>query len=337
MTPNDNYRVQAGTPTDDVSALNDQAAQWVVRAASGTMSADEQQALEDWKSASPAHLDAFNREQQFWQALGTWRSAFVPAVEVAQEPPVPQNLVAFPPRKSRYRWQQLGTVAASLLLVILLFNGAPEGDYRTAAGEIQVVSLPDGSSVFLNTNTAINLNYSEGERGIELLRGEAWFDVAPNTNRPFRVKTHDGVTEAVGTAFNIRALEQQASVTVTSGQVRVSSPLAAETRQSVALGKGYGVDYLRGQPPGEVSIRDIEQVIAWTQGWVELEDLPLADALKELNRYMPGKILLMNTEAGKVVVSGTFRRTQLHDALRGLASTQSLRVVELSPYLTILY
>lgn len=124
-------------------------------------------------------------------------------------------------------------------------------DYSTVQGEQRTVALPDGSMVYLNTDTAIAVVYGDDERWVELLRGEALFQVASNPDRPFRVIAEGGMTEAVGTAFVIREDPVDTVVTVTEGVVEVRSPLGgAGPEASVRAERGQQTRYRTDAPPG---------------------------------------------------------------------------------------
>lgn len=104
-------------------------------------------------------------------------------------------------------------------------------EYRTAIGEQQDVSLPDGSSILLNTHTSLNVQFSKERRSVFLDAGEAHFEVAHDPDRPFVVATKVGVVRAVGTAFTVYVRDdEETEGTVTDGVVevsQVSEPLVA--------------------------------------------------------------------------------------------------------------
>ena len=125
----------------------------------------------------------------------------------------------------------------SFLLVAFALRGyiipqpidATNGIYAAAIGEIREQELVDGSVLQINTDSQVNVEYSEGTRKIHLLRGEAHFDVAHDKDWPFQVYAGKGVVKAVGTAFSVRLEEEKISVIVTEGKVDlVATPTIAK-------------------------------------------------------------------------------------------------------------
>lgn len=316
------------------AVIADEAADWVVRLASGVMTDTDRADFQRWQDLSPVHRAALEKEQQFWESLEALRPAFA---EVANKYPAEVVVSKVFPRRSHRVWH--GAIAATLLLLAMFLGlfWPAAGDYSTVAGEVRTVSLPDGSSVVLNTRTRIAINFSEQLREITLLQGEAWFDVAPNPQRPFRVYAAGGYTEAVGTSFNIRTRNEQVLVAVTSGQVKVEAAAYTGRFAPVFASKGETLTYTKKGARGPAIAQVSEHLLAWRQGWIEIDELPLPEALAELNRYLPGKVVLIAPALGDVQVSGSFRQAQLVDALDALAATQQLKVLRLTSFLHIIY
>ena len=230
-----------------------------------------------------------------------------------------------------------GLLAAGLLLA---FGYAPlhlamQADYRTAAGEQRQITLADGSRIRLNTASAIAVQYSANERRIDLLQGEALFEVAPETARPFRVVAAEGSAQALGTAFVVRTGEHGASVAVTRGLVGVSSP-AGDV--ALRLGPGKAAQYRTGAAPQPSPAAGAAAALAWLDGTILINNQPLAAALRELERYGAGPILVApGSGKAESLVSGNFHTNQLDDAVAALAAIQGLKLTRLGGYLTLLH
>jgi transmembrane sensor len=209
------------------------AAAWLVRRDSG-FTPEEKAEFERWLAADPRHEKAFATLDSTWEALEEVRS-----LSRFGEQPDPETLA--PARvgqllhrtrsSSRGTWRRIAAAAAAATVVLALVGTwrlNPDGDYRrtmsTDVGGIQKLDLPDGSIAHLNTDTALTVQYSSGERRIHLHRGEAHFTVAREAERPFNVLANDVRVCALGTAFNVRLQTGAIEVTVTAGQVRVSAP-----------------------------------------------------------------------------------------------------------------
>ena len=130
-------------------------------------------------------------------------------------------------RQSRHRTIGLAVAASFLLLVLAgLFPDYlrhPLADYRTHIGEQTSIQLADGSVIHLNTDTALNVSLSNQERRVELLGGEAEFEVAHDRTRPFRVSAGHTTTEALGTRFIIRYDGNGGNVTLLQGKIRTAA------------------------------------------------------------------------------------------------------------------
>ncbi|MPY73891.1 MAG: DUF4880 domain-containing protein [Alphaproteobacteria bacterium] len=302
---------------------------WVVRLASGEIGAAEMRRLELWLAADAAHRAAFERERNFWQRIGGLEADFAP-----------ERGFRFGASFRRYRGAIGGAMAACLALFMLWddIRTFAAADYRSAVGEQRVVGLPDGSVVHLNTDTAIAIRYAAKERRVLLLRGEALFEVAPDPDKPFRVAAADGVAQAVGTAFVVRAGPESASVLVTEGRVAVSSPAGADG--AIEVGAGERAGYRRGEAPhaAEKAAEDAApgSAVAWLRGKIVIDGMPLADAIAELDRYRRGRIVLLGGAAAGQPVSGVFDVGDVDEGIDALAATQGLAATRITPFLLVL-
>ncbi len=211
-------------------------------------------------------------------------------------------------------------------------------DHATAAGDRRTIQLPDGSRADLNSDSALALEFANGERRVRLLRGEAWFQVARDPAHPFVVDAGAGAARVLGTQFSVRRDGPRVTVTVGEGLVEV----AALTREgafgwedTVRLHPGEsaeaGPDGLT--PPAAA---DPGVAFAWRQGQIVFRQQTLASVIDALNRQWPGRIVLLNGEAADRVVSGVFsldRPAAVFDALeRGIG----VHATRLTPFLTLL-
>jgi transmembrane sensor len=313
---------------DDVA---EQARAWVVRLASGAMTESERAALQAWLAESEAHARAFETERTFWQRLGPLQETFE-RLERAE---------AAPPRPQRFRVGRAvlaGALALAACLLLLAF--APQlaiglkADHMSGGDAVLAVTLPDGSRVILDRNSAIRVAYDDRQRAVELLQGEAFVEVVPDTARPFRVLAVGGVSEALGTAYAVRLEGKGARVAVTEGHVAVRPGAPDEVARDLVAGQAlsYADDGRLGVPYGF----DLAHALAWRQGRVVLVERPLDEALAELDRYQPGRILLLGDGRPAEPVSGVIDLDRLDQGLAALAATHGLTVHHLTPFLTVL-
>ena len=315
-------------PTPDAAAPGEAARNWVTRLASGDMDDAEMARFKAWLAADPGHRRAFDEARALWQRAGAVEDVFT----ISHRP--------WHRRAAIRAGLAVGALAASLALVVGFddMTSSLRADYATAAGAQRSVTLADGSTVHLNTDSAIALRFTEGERRVELLRGEALFDVARDSERPFRVLAQGGVTQAIGTAFVVRDEGERVVVSVTAGHVAVTSPEAdaAPTTATLAAKAGERVAYRHSEAPQFVGAVAPADAAPWRDGRLVMEGVPLANAIAELDRYKPGRILLLGDPSRYRPVSGVFALDQLGQALDGLAATHNLQVIHLTEYLLIL-
>jgi len=288
------------------------------------MNPEETAAFMRWLQESPRHAEIFAELDAVWQEFER-ASALRPAASA--EGPTPDLLIPRPlvRRQSSRLMRGLLAAAASLAIAWAGWQAwqATRPTAETSVGAFHRMSLPDGSVVQLNTDSAIKLRYSDHERRIELLRGEAHFDVARNPARPFVVAAGSVAVRAVGTAFNVRRRADAVDVLVTEGKVQLSndqngqSLLAAESeaappvlvqgeRATVAL-DGHVTP---GSRPAAVAVMapvEVRRALAWQERRLVFEDLALGEVVAEFNRYNETKLVIDDPVLAARRFSGTFR------------------------------
>jgi transmembrane sensor len=176
--------------------------------------------------------------------------------------------------------------------------------------ETLAVALEDGSRIVLDRSSRLRVAYSSRGRDIELLDGQAHFEVARDARRAFRVHTNSAVVVAVGTTFDVAALPSRTRVTLIEGRVNVSALSAPHLVQVQVKALSAG-EQLEVTADGQVLERqdvNVENVTAWQRGMVVIDDQPLPDALEVMNRYSPVRIVVQGGPALQSRrVSGVFR------------------------------
>ncbi|HEY0685618.1 MAG TPA: FecR family protein [Steroidobacter sp.] len=341
-------------PFPENRAVETEAAAWLVRLDSeAPLSESERRELAEWTRRSPAHLEQLREHAALWRKLNVLTELGVPLRDVNRA------AVARPRASSRAR--KLSAVVAALIAVIAIgiasrhrMGAAVDASelYATAVGERRTVTLPDASVVMLNTNTQIRVAYQKSYRDIRLLRGEAYFTVAKNPNRPFRVYAGGGRIDALGTAFSVY-LKQEGSVdvTVTEGRVAVASlategksvPNSASVREkklgSLVAGQVATIpsETQTGSRPIDVldNLRNVElqglsRRISWTEGVLIFSGEPLEAVVKEINRYSTVHIEFSDPAVGAIRVGGQFPVGETSEMFKALETTFGLRVTYLS-------
>jgi transmembrane sensor len=207
------------------------------------------------------------------------------------------------------------------------------GAFRTAIGERSSITLSDGSSVVLNTNSRIEVRYTSEQRNVRLISGQAWFQVARNPERPFVVEAGDQRVTALGTAFDVR-VDGRDSVQVTLAEGKVSvepilSPLARligapAVPQLLVAGEALIVSE---DAPAEKIKADLTKLTSWRQGQVVFDNDTLASAIAEINRYSARRIELADPALGELRVSGVFKAGHSESFVETVTGHYPLRVV----------
>lgn len=312
-----------GGATTQLDQSCDDALAWITRFRGDDAGEEEHRAFALWLAADVKHRQAMDLMLELWDDLGIVRH--LPFEEPIEEPANP----------SRRRW--LGgaaALAASVVMAALLWPGtqppAPE-ILQTALGERREVSLPDGSRVVLNTDTRVNVHYRRAERALELVRGEAYFSVQHDPERPFTVASGDFQVTALGTAFNIyRQRDDSSDITVTEGVVRVSRRRGQGIQPPTLL---QASEQLHASPDdGLARARGVDTRVhtAWQQGELVAEEMSVASVLNELSRYHDLRIVPGSHDIANLTVSGVFMLDHPDSVLKALERSLHLQAVQVN-------
>ena len=243
-------------------------------------------------------------------------------------------------RAKVWRWSLASLAAALALSVVGLILWLPGAwpvwfsDYHTNSGEQQTVQMADGSQIFLNVETAIAVDFSSERREVELLHGEAFFEVAPDPHRPFRVRARAGVITAQGTAFTVRIQRDEVTVAVTEGAVSVSPGLSGSVTSP--LEAGWQASY-RGGQMAPAHRAHLLRLLAWRRGQLVFQMQPLGEVIEEVSRYGAGTIVIANPWLRDLVVSGVFDIATPDRVLDAVEKTLQVRRLRVTGRLTFLY
>ena len=325
------------------NSVEDVAAYWLVRLASPECTPEDRYAFEAWKRENPEHGEVYQRLQR--------GNAFVDrhlADPLIQELVDEARAETRPPVWQQRRVRMLGMAAGLVLAVgaavILgagdkLMPGSGElvaAQYETAIGERSTVTLSDGSVVTLNTNSHIDIDFSAAERFIVLARGQAYFEVAKDMDRPFVVEAGDKRVVALGTAFDVRLDDGDVQVTLVEGRVAVDDltggglPAAVPAGQvtadgSIQLHPGERLIAKADSIP-EVQTTNAEEETSWRKGQLIFRDRLLADVVAEMNRYSTQQITLAeDPRLHSMEVSGVFNTGRASSFVAALEVMHSVK------------
>jgi len=313
--------------TSNTSNITRQACEWVAKLHETRLSESEESELKAWMSISPEHKAEVKRIAQQWDQLN---DLTVLAVPTSQQPAANQRR-SFAPAKIGYSLAAFTALAAMMILTVNITGWGHKApveqhiakevvSYSTEIGEQRSITLPDNSTVLLNTNSSFNIAYSEGFRDIYLVQGEAHFDVQTNKQRPFRVFAGKSQVRAVGTAFSVYLKKTTVDITVTHGSVAVDSisdPLIGGAFKSISekpvkeesliVKAGHSAEF--NQLVGSVETKALpnESIIpAWHDGKLKFSGEPLNQFVEEISRYSPVSIVILDSELSDLRIGGLF-------------------------------
>lgn len=277
----------------------------------------EQQQFTEWLNADPAHHHAYEQVKQSWE-IAALASADPTVVAMRNE-----ALTVRPPERRDHArlWGALATAA----LVVVAFTGisltnpgliSRSGDpaldrnhfvLRTGIGERATASLEDGSTVTLNTNSTLEINYTRLRRDVRLVTGQALFKVAHDTARPFVVAAAAREVVAVGTEFEVRLDGEKVRVALLQGRVRVQPIHTRGSRGNDTAFMTPGEQLVASSAGVELRHANVEELVSWRSGRIRFDDTRLADAVAEMNRYNHTPIEITDPAIADTRISGSFR------------------------------
>lgn len=365
-----------------------EASEWLVDLRVGDVDAATREKLDAWFRASPEHIRAFLELSNIWEEggdrdLDRTRSAEdlislartavtnIVRLEPAEAStsahaelqtqsstltPVAASAAKAAPLRallSRPWWMNLAASVAfvSIAVAALAVYSNRNSTYATGTGQQRTVDLPDGSKVELNARSRIEVRFSQVEREVDLLEGQALFKVAKDAARPFVVKSDTTRVTAVGTQFDVYRKTSGTTVTVIEGRVAVLPPEASTVgsggtagRQGssqpgiranarppalavilVSAGEQVTVTPSKVTPPAHT---DVAAATAWTQRELVFDATPLTDVAQEFNRYNEKPLIVSDVALKDFHVTGVFSSTNPASLLKFLRAQKNIKVDE---------
>lgn len=322
-------------PTE-AERLLDEACDWVGKMHSGEFSPTDRQQLDDWRAADARHEQAWRKAMALWQSMEQLRGRKIPGAEPLLQERYPRTSTSSKPKPAPHSKRWLAAACCAMLAIGLTLAFPPQlwqADYITSKGEQKSIRLADGSNVMLNTDSALAVHYDNAIRRIELLQGEAFFQVAKDADHPFVVTTDGREVRAIGTAFDVRRHNGYTDVELIEGIVEIQDARHHQHKRlqagQTALIGADSIEIQRSRPP--------ESMAVWRDGFLQLDGLPLSEAVAQINRYRSGKVILLNDALANTRISGLFRLDELDQAVASLQSAvPQLQMVQITPYLVVL-
>lgn len=319
---------QPRNDSNHIEDLHDEASRWFLTLRNDDADEKDFAAFEDWRGRSEAHAKAYADVESAWSLMD--EAAVAPEIVTAR-----RDALSRARRAAVFRWgvrrrPRMVAVAASLILALLtaplifMLRGgsAPEmltaQHYETDLGETRVLTLADNSKISLDAKTAVEVRFTPQLRLIELEKGQAFFDVAKDPTRPFRVTAGGKTVVALGTAFNVELVNNEVFVTLVEGKVAVTDADDHNPKVVPGADKANLPPEVKELTPGQRLVADasgassiepqadIAKTTAWRRGKLVFEDEPLGLAIERMNRYSRISLVAGDDNAAALGVSGVF-------------------------------
>jgi transmembrane sensor len=369
--------------------LLESAAAWHDRLQRAKAADETRREFEGWLAASTLHRDAYEAVVRTWGAVK--ERAEAPSILALRH----ETALRLTRRTlGRFSIGPLRALAATFVLVVFAVGGlawlGPEAlprtvtawvrdllpgntSYATATGERLTATLRDGSQVTLDTDSELEVGFTNAQRLVRLKHGQAFFEVAKNESRPFVVQVNDRRLVAVGTAFDVRVDDRQLRVTMVEGTVRVehanagsettvapthlgqskvvgvhvSGPSPTASGGITAASHTAALDNVEVLSAGEqlwvdeerrdhVGTADPERATSWRRGQLVFDAVRLGDAVSEINRYSQIKIRLADPALADVRISGSFATGRTQGFVEAVTSYFPIEVAESSDRAVVL-
>ena len=308
-------------------AVADDAIAWLLRLNAPEATEADWLALQAWLEASPENRAAYDRAERVAHELAAVATDLLRTLDAPAA--LPRRAASFRRDADRagrplrpVAWRVMGGLAAAAAALLLFVVVRPEAPipaqvYQTAKGEDRLLKLADGSQVHLNSASRISVRLDSKGRHVELTEGEAAFDIAHDSTRPFLIAAGERDIRVVGTEFDVLRHEGRLRVTVRRGIVSVQSPQDAVQAKPVLLKAGDELDHRPGARLWTLRKVDPDAAFAWRDGDLVYRDQRLDDVVSDLNRYLPTPVLVEG-EAAALRFSGVLKIDEPDDVVRRL-------------------
>ena len=281
--------------------IEDNAAKWMARKLSGDMTASEVRDFEAWLAEDDRHKTVFEAYEMANFSLDDAETKLLAENFEEELLDLSEAQTTNVPWRSIAASAAVAMIAGSLFLTSF-FSTKTQDIFITAFGESSGHVLADGSSVTLNTNSKVAIDYSRANRLVQLDKGEVLFNVERNPKRPFIVETPHGDITVTGTVFNVLTEATATVISVVSGAVDISP----DASPRITLMSGQRIEIDNKGRGGVILNFDPNNALAWRDGKARYNTKPLGNVIADLNRYFERPIVLGDSSLADLSVTGEF-------------------------------
>lgn len=291
---------RAKTKAEDVDA---RAAQWLDMRDRGDWTPENEAAFEAWLDEEPIHRITYWRMEETWDRTQRLAALNLPTVRHGRGP-------------SFLRIAAVLALVAAAAAASWSYDARPKGtSYATSIGGRESIMLADGTSIELNTDSAVRVLDTTAERKIWLEKGEAFFKVTHDARRPLTVYVGERRITDLGTQFDVRQESSRLEVAVVEGRVRFEAGQTQRaqvlTRGDVALATSNNKMIMSRKAESEL-VREL----SWRRGVLVFDNTPLSEAVHQMNRYNQTRLVLADSTIGSLPITGTLSATEPMEFLR---------------------
>ena len=303
-------------------SIRAQAADWLAQMQNPDATPDTQDAFEQWRNADIRHALAFEQCRSLW----------LMTQELKNDADIQRELNSVRARKKsrtyNNRWYLCAAAATFLVISVgVFFQLSPKPiEYSTGIAEQRLIQLEDGSSALLNTDSVLQVRFTSNKRELLLKKGEAYFTVAKDKQRPFEVTAAKSSVRAVGTEFNVALLNHKLTLDVTEGIVEFKTKTATDDLLTSKVRQGEAINFNDDDSKLLIQPANTARISAWKARKIYFSADTLESAIAEYNRYTRKKIVILHDELKHQKISGVFNIDDVDAFIFSLEQLLDVRV-----------
>ncbi|WIO75129.1 FecR domain-containing protein [Porticoccaceae bacterium LTM1] len=303
----------------------------------------ELERLDSWLAEGGSNPEEYRLALETWELVG----------QCSPKDELPVSRGVSVPTKPGSKGLLRGMSWAAAILMVIVFGGMlwPEQKvnvpssvtYTTLTGERSTYDLPDGSKVQLNTNSRIRVTFDASRRRVDLLYGQAFFDVVADATSPFQVGLGSKRITVLGTKFDVYRRPFSVTVGVVDGEIALHSVSVATfsdgelhtarageilNEENLRIKAGLLVELNDGGGMQATSLGEGGTYPLWREGLVKFRNTELSEMVRELNRYSRKKILIEDSRIMSLRISAVFPVDDIHSIIESLEKMFGITVVE---------
>ncbi|MFT9160369.1 MAG: FecR domain-containing protein [Acetobacter sp.] len=310
--------------TDDDRQAVSEATEFLVLLLDDPENASLHMKIQRWRKADTAHDAAWRSMVDVWHLTGDIGPVLLPLEKASISP---ARSPVFTPRR-------VVAVASALCAVGFAFvfrndiRLAVLSDYRTGTAENRMIELPDGSTATLGARSAIALHYTSGQRQINVLAGEVFFNVRHDVIHPFVVQAGQMTARDIGTRFDVNKSDARIDVAVNEGCIGLDyGNQGAMTERHMRAGDRVSID-VRSGAVAQFHVNPAE-IGSWQEKRLTVSDATVQSVVENLRRYYPGFIVVYGSGLDTIHVAGSYDLTDIPGALKAVAAPAHVAIREI--------